>query len=259
MTGLSDLADPQRGPRRDDHARRDRSRPPPASAPARRYAITYHATTTDATRPTRKKRIPPKASCIGSPSDEPSARAYGKPCRRSRLREAMSPEFPGTRDSKRFGNAHAGNRRSTRQGAHVPRQTTERQEREAVRGPQGQGHVEGARCRIANSPKATSHGGRSRARAAAPSKAGRRPRGRPPGRQRTNGRRSVAGRDGRRERSPAAPGVQVRKWACAGNSSSPAEFTQGVDEEEVAMPVWAWVLIIVLLVLLLTGGVYVRR
>jgi len=25
------------------------------------------------------------------------------------------------------------------------------------------------------------------------------------------------------------------------------------------MPVWAWVLIIVLLVLLLTGGVYVRR
>lgn len=28
---------------------------------------------------------------------------------------------------------------------------------------------------------------------------------------------------------------------------------------EVTMPVWAWVLIIVLLVLLLTGGVYVRR
>lgn len=28
---------------------------------------------------------------------------------------------------------------------------------------------------------------------------------------------------------------------------------------EVVMPVWAWVLIIVLLVLLLTGGVYVRR
>jgi hypothetical protein len=28
---------------------------------------------------------------------------------------------------------------------------------------------------------------------------------------------------------------------------------------EVAMPVWAWILIIVLLVLLLTGGVYVRR
>ena len=27
----------------------------------------------------------------------------------------------------------------------------------------------------------------------------------------------------------------------------------------VVMPVWAWVLIIVLLVLLLTGGVYVRR
>jgi hypothetical protein len=34
---------------------------------------------------------------------------------------------------------------------------------------------------------------------------------------------------------------------------------RGVDEEEVAMPAWAWVLIIVLLVLLLTGGVYVRR
>jgi hypothetical protein len=29
--------------------------------------------------------------------------------------------------------------------------------------------------------------------------------------------------------------------------------------EEVAMPVWAWILIIVLLVLLLTGGIYVRR
>jgi hypothetical protein len=29
--------------------------------------------------------------------------------------------------------------------------------------------------------------------------------------------------------------------------------------KEVVMPVWAWVLIIVLLVLLLTGGVYVRR
>ena len=31
------------------------------------------------------------------------------------------------------------------------------------------------------------------------------------------------------------------------------------DRREVVMPVWAWVLIIVLLVLLLTGGVYVRR
>jgi cobalamin biosynthesis Mg chelatase CobN len=30
-------------------------------------------------------------------------------------------------------------------------------------------------------------------------------------------------------------------------------------EKEDGMPVWAWVLIIVLLVLLLTGGVYVRR
>jgi hypothetical protein len=29
--------------------------------------------------------------------------------------------------------------------------------------------------------------------------------------------------------------------------------------KEVVMPVWAWILIIVLLVLLLTGGVYVRR
>jgi hypothetical protein len=33
----------------------------------------------------------------------------------------------------------------------------------------------------------------------------------------------------------------------------------GERTEEVAVPVWAWVLIIVLLVLLLTGGVYVRR
>lgn len=33
----------------------------------------------------------------------------------------------------------------------------------------------------------------------------------------------------------------------------------GERTEEVTVPVWAWVLIIVLLVLLLTGGVYVRR
>ena len=32
----------------------------------------------------------------------------------------------------------------------------------------------------------------------------------------------------------------------------------GERTEEVTVPVWAWVLIIVLLVLLLTGGVYVR-
>ena len=36
----------------------------------------------------------------------------------------------------------------------------------------------------------------------------------------------------------------------------PADVT---DQREVVMSVWAWVLIIVLLVLLLTGGVYVRR
>lgn len=29
--------------------------------------------------------------------------------------------------------------------------------------------------------------------------------------------------------------------------------------KEVVMPFWAWILVIVLLVLLLTGGVYVRR
>jgi hypothetical protein len=28
---------------------------------------------------------------------------------------------------------------------------------------------------------------------------------------------------------------------------------------EVVMPVWAWILIIVLIVLLLSGGIYVRR
>jgi hypothetical protein len=32
-----------------------------------------------------------------------------------------------------------------------------------------------------------------------------------------------------------------------------------IRPREVVMPVWAWILIIVLLVLLLTGGVYVRR
>jgi len=32
-----------------------------------------------------------------------------------------------------------------------------------------------------------------------------------------------------------------------------------MTEREVVMPVWAWILIIVLLILLLTGGVYVRR
>ena len=72
---------------------------------------------------------------------------------------------------------------------------------------------------------------------------------------------TVAGRrgpDSRREGSPTGTGVQVRKCACAGNSSFPEDLYRGIDEE-VAMPVWAWVLIIVLLVLLLTGGVYVRR
>jgi hypothetical protein len=32
-----------------------------------------------------------------------------------------------------------------------------------------------------------------------------------------------------------------------------------IRRKEDVMPVWAWILIIVLLVLLLTGGVYVRR
>lgn len=31
------------------------------------------------------------------------------------------------------------------------------------------------------------------------------------------------------------------------------------DTKGVGMPVWAWVLIVVLLVLLLSGGIYVRR
>jgi hypothetical protein len=43
-----------------------------------------------------------------------------------------------------------------------------------------------------------------------------------------------------------------------GISLTPVEVVRG-SVEEVAMPVWAWILIIVLLVLLLTGGVYVRR
>ena len=50
-------------------------------------------------------------------------------------------------------------------------------------------------------------------------------------------------------------------WGCVqkiGVPGTPLEQPQTDPEEEV-MPVWAWILIIVLLVLLLTGGVYVRR
>jgi hypothetical protein len=52
-----------------------------------------------------------------------------------------------------------------------------------------------------------------------------------------------------------ADGVGVSATRVAGIFPS----GKGDWDEEVAMPVWAWVLIIVLLVLLLTGGVYVRR
>ena len=51
--------------------------------------------------------------------------------------------------------------------------------------------------------------------------------------------------------------AQVQDLASGGISSFPGEVTS--ESKEVAMPVWAWILIIVLLVLLLTGGVYVRR
>lgn len=42
--------------------------------------------------------------------------------------------------------------------------------------------------------------------------------------------------------------------------SVPAEVAAGRNPTKgVVMPVWAWILLIVLLVLLLSGGVYVRR
>jgi hypothetical protein len=55
----------------------------------------------------------------------------------------------------------------------------------------------------------------------------------------------------------------VRSWfgnCHAGYFVSPRlEVAAGKNGKEAMMPVWAWVLIIVLLVLLLTGGIYVRR
>jgi hypothetical protein len=50
-------------------------------------------------------------------------------------------------------------------------------------------------------------------------------------------------------------------WGRVQKSSVPGTALEQpqTDPEEEGMPVWAWILIIVLLVLLLTGGVYVRR
>jgi len=50
-------------------------------------------------------------------------------------------------------------------------------------------------------------------------------------------------------------------WGCVQKSGVPGTALEQpqTDPEEEVMPVWAWILIIVLLVLLLTGGVYVRR
>ena len=50
-------------------------------------------------------------------------------------------------------------------------------------------------------------------------------------------------------------------WGCVQKSGVPGTALEQpqTDPEEEGMPVWAWILIIVLLVLLLTGGVYVRR
>ena len=53
--------------------------------------------------------------------------------------------------------------------------------------------------------------------------------------------------------------LRVQTQACGGISLRPSGSRLGNRTREVTMPVWAWVLIIVLLVLLLTGGVYVRR
>jgi len=62
------------------------------------------------------------------------------------------------------------------------------------------------------------------------------------------------------------PGSAYQPWSpeqvttpeLRGISRCQRKSLQEVEKED-SMPVWAWVLIIVLLVLLLTGGVYVRR
>ena len=51
---------------------------------------------------------------------------------------------------------------------------------------------------------------------------------------------------------------QVRTPELRGSSRCQRRSLRVVGKED-SMPVWAWVLIIVLVVLLLTGGVYVRR
>jgi hypothetical protein len=53
--------------------------------------------------------------------------------------------------------------------------------------------------------------------------------------------------------TPPVPLPDVQNAAVGGTAHA-----QSIRERRV-MPVWAWILIIVLLVLLLTGGIYVRR
>ena len=52
-------------------------------------------------------------------------------------------------------------------------------------------------------------------------------------------------------------GATLEPAACGELVASEQKDTP--SSKEVAVPVWAWVLIIVLLVLLLSGGIYVRR
>jgi hypothetical protein len=54
-------------------------------------------------------------------------------------------------------------------------------------------------------------------------------------------------------------GTGTNQKASFQTKASRASLLRERIDEEAAMPVWAWVLIIVLLVLLLSGGIYVRR
>jgi hypothetical protein len=61
-------------------------------------------------------------------------------------------------------------------------------------------------------------------------------------------------------RSRSCPDLHVRfRSRFTGYFSHPGGLSTGNGMREVTMSAWVWVLIIVLLVLLLTGGIYVRR
>src|ERR687897_3662498 len=69
-------------------------------------------------------------------------------------------EFPGVQYSKRFSDAHSGNRPSRRKGAHVPDKRPSVKNEKQYEALKDKGMSKERAARIANSPKASSHGGK---------------------------------------------------------------------------------------------------